>query len=444
MRLGIFDLRPLRSRTFGHLLVAGWINEAGNSLGEVALAWLVYDRTGSPLASSLLFLALRFLPALLGPMLTAYVEAMNPRVVVTICYLLEACLFAAIASVAHHFSLPLVLAMVAADGTLAILASALARTAAANELTALGLLREGNSLVNLGTMVAFAAAPIVAGAIIATHGASTALRLDAASFVLAALVIVTARGIHVVSDHAAGASGRIKAGIAVLRRQVAVRRLLVAIALTTMTVAVTVPIEVVFAKTTLDAGSRGYGLLLTSWGAGMIIGGAVFAVATDLRLLRLLGVSTLMMAIGHGGLALSPTLAIACAASIVGGIGNGIAWVAAMTEFQQRIPVRSQSAVMSVFFALSYLMPGVGFAIGGAITELTSPRVAYAVSGVGTALVVAIFAIRPIDRVRLSPVPKQPIKQDEWEAAPPTSHRPDLQETVPIRRSHDSPSVNTG
>ena len=32
------------------------------------------------------------------------------------------------------------------------------------------------------------------------------------------------------------------------------------------------PIEVAYAKTTLHAGDRGFGLLVTAWGAGAVIG----------------------------------------------------------------------------------------------------------------------------------------------------------------------------
>src|ERR1700743_400219 len=95
------DLRPLRSASFRHLASALWINEIGNAIGEVALAVLVYERTGSP-------------PALLAPLLTTYTEVLRPRIVLTVMYVLEAGLFAAIATVTHHFSLPLVLALVAA------------------------------------------------------------------------------------------------------------------------------------------------------------------------------------------------------------------------------------------------------------------------------------------------------------------------------------------
>jgi hypothetical protein len=438
------DLRPLRSASFRHLASALWINEIGNAIGEVALAVLVYDRTGSPLASATLFLVLRFLPALLAPLLTTYIEVLRPRIVLTVMYVLEAGLFAAIATVTHHFSLPLVLALVAADGLLAIVAATLTRSAITNNLVAGGLLREGNGYVNLGTMFAFAGGPVVAGAIIAARGAGTALMVDAATFAVAAVVIVSAPGIRIESDREAGTSGRIKAGVAVLRTRPAVRRLLIAITLTYGLGSIAVPIEVVFAQTTLHAGSTGYGLLLTSWGIGMIAGGAVFALGSEIALMRILGYSTSLVAIGYAGLAISPTLAIACVFSCIGGTGNGAAWVAAMTAIQERIPLNTQSAVMSVLYALNEIMPAVGFLIGGVVTAVGSPRIAYAISALGTAFAVGTFLIRPIDRVELEAVDEEPFNEDPVDAQLASPGGTNPQEIGLLRRNSDKPPIAIG
>ena len=37
------------------------------------------------------------------------------------------------------------------------------------------------------------------------------------------------------------------------------------------------PVEVVFAQHSLHAGPRGYGALLSAWGAGAVVGSAVYA-----------------------------------------------------------------------------------------------------------------------------------------------------------------------
>ena len=49
----------------------------------------------------------------------------------------------------------------------------------------------------------------------------------------------------------------------------------------------------------------------------------------------LLFFSTLAVGAGYLGLAAAPTLAVACAASVVGGAGNGVQWVAAISAVQE-------------------------------------------------------------------------------------------------------------
>ena len=96
-----------------------------------------------------------------------------------------------------------------------------------------------------------------------------------------------------------------------------------------------IPIEVIYAKETLGAGDSGYGLLLASWGVGMVLGSIVFAAVRRAPLPVLLFFSTLAVGAGYLGLAAAPTLALACAASVVGGAGNGVQWVSAISAVQE-------------------------------------------------------------------------------------------------------------
>ena len=434
----MFDLRPLRSAAFRHLAGAYWVNEFGTWIGEIALTLLLYDRTHSPLVTAGLFLTLRFLPALLAPLLTTRLEALTPRVVLSTLYVLEAVLFAAIAVITRHFSLPAILVLAALDGALAVTAKALTRGASASGLIKEGLLREGNGILNLGAMVSTACSPLIAGGLVAWKGAESALLVDAGTFLVTALIVVTARGIHVDSDREVGFGGRLRNGLDVLRNRRAVRRLMIAIAFAMTLSAVPIPIEVVFAKHTLHSGDSGYGLMLSAWGFGMVLGAAVFAALKHARLTALLAAGTLLMALGYGGMAAAPTLALACVGSAVGGIGNGAAWIAAVTAVQERIPLNTQSAVMSVLEGLNQVMPGVGFAVGGALTAATSPRVAYAVAAVGVAAVVLLAAARPNDHVRLTGVPPEdPVDSQQ-------NVDVETQESDVSRRTDSVPTLTTG
>jgi hypothetical protein len=375
--------------------------------------------------------------------LTVRVEVLPPRLVLAVLYLLEALFFAALAVLARHFSLPALLVLCALDGTLAITATALARGVSATWLLGNDQLREGNAIMNLGTMACSAAGPALAGVAVAWKGSSTALAIDAASFVLTALIIASAAGLRLEGDRAGGFSGRVRAGYGVLRDYTAVRRLLIAIAVVMMLASLPIPIEVVFAKQTLHSGDRGYGFLLGAWGVGMIFGGTAFAGASQVRLMRVLGIGTTLTVMGYAGMAISPTLAVACLFSVLGGSGNGAAWVAAVTTVQERIPLSTQGAIMAVLEGINQVMPAIGFVIGGAVTAATSPRDAYALSAVGVALIVVAIATRPIDRARLSPVVQEAdqaqdpaASADFGDPTPQTEHNSSLnaQELLPAAR----------
>lgn len=395
----MLDLRPLRSGSFRHLALGYWVNEFGNWIGEIALAVLVYDRTKSPLGTAALFLALRFAPAFFAPFLTARLETLSPRIVLSASYAMEAVLFAGIAAIARHFSLLAILALAILDGVLAISAKALTRSATTAGLKKQQLLREGNGILNLGLMSSSACAPIIAGALVAWKGPRAALVVDAGTFLLTALIIGTAAGVRVQTDVDAIFFTRVRKGVDTIRSRGAVRRLMGALALVMMFTAIPIPIEVVFAKHTLHAGDLGYGVILCAWGVGMVLGATAFALLSSIGLITLVWLGMFGIALGYGGLAASPSLAVACIASAVGGTGNGAGWIAAVTSVQERIPMESQSAVMTLLEGLNQVMPAIGFVAGGILTAVVSPRLAYAVAACGVVVVLVGAAARPIDRV---------------------------------------------
>ncbi len=119
-----------------------------------------------------------------------------------------------------------------------------------------------------------------------------------------------------------------------------------------------IPIEVVFAKDTLGAGDTGYGLLLGSWGVGMVIGSVVFAALRRAPLPVLLFFSTVAVGAGYLGTGVAQTLAIACLASAVGGAGNGVQWVAVMSAVQELTVPTMQARVIGVLESIGSATPG--------------------------------------------------------------------------------------
>ena len=85
------DLRtvPAAPRVFGRLLAAYVLNELAWSVGTLALALLVYRRTGTAIGSTGFFLCSQVVPALLSPALVAKLDRVAPRPVLPALYGLE-------------------------------------------------------------------------------------------------------------------------------------------------------------------------------------------------------------------------------------------------------------------------------------------------------------------------------------------------------------------
>jgi MFS family permease len=389
-------LGPLRLPGFNHLASAYGINELGNWIGEIALAVLVYDQTGSPLATAALFLAMQFLPGILGQAVVARFEPVGTKLMLPALYLAEAATFVALAATVDNFSLPVIIVLAALDGTLAIAARAFTRAAAAAVLVPAGLLREGNGIINVSFTAAGAIGPALAGLVVAALGTQTALLLDAASFVIVAATLALARSLPQVKADPEGWGFRLLEGMAYVGRHLILRRLMILQGLAFIFFTLVLPIEIVYAKETLDAGDAGYGALLSAWGAGMVLGSLLFVAGARIPMSALLLVSTLAIGFAYLGMAAAGTLVAACFAAALGGAGNGMQWVGIMSAVQELTESAYQARVAGMLESLAVITPGIGFLIGGVVTELMNPRASFALAGIGvlTVLLAAVVLLR--------------------------------------------------
>ena len=418
-------LAPLQLPAFRSLFVARFANEVGYWFGAVALAVLVYDETRSAIAMTALFLAMEFLPALIAPAVVARIDLVPARVTLSLVYVAEAVTFLLIAVVADSFLLAAVIALAAIDGTLALTARALTRATAAALLQPRGQLRTGNALLNVGFTAAVAAAPGIAGLVIAGSGAVVAFLVAAVAFLgIGAMLGATRTLPRALADDDEVATGlaRLRAGLRLVRARPVLRALFTAQAMAFVFFSAVIPIEVVYAKESLAAGDAGYGVLLTCWGVGMVVGSLLFAAARRLSLRALLAVSTL--AIGGAFLAMGAagTLLLACVASAVGGLGNGIQWVALMSAVQELTPRGFQARLIGLLESAAAGMTAVGFLLGGAVAAAVAPRTSFVVAGLGVVAVVVV-AGAVLRRLGWRGDPGRP-----WEAPPP---RPPVERAKP-------------
>lgn len=400
------------------MLASYTVNEFGDSFAIVALAVLVYDRTGDVAPTAALFLAGKFLPALVAPLLTARLDHHAVRKTLPLIYVAEAAVFATLAVLAEgHFFLVPVLLLALLDGALAVTARGVTRGAIAATLQPLKLLREGNALLNIGFAFAAVGGSALAGLVISQFGLDVALWIDAASFLTIALILAATRDLPQPVGEREPWLAHLRSGFDFARRHPRIRLLLGGQAIALVLFTLIIPIEVIYAKESLNTTSAGFGILLASWGAGIVAGSLVYAGVRDRSPARLILLSTAAIGVAYIGMAGAQSLLVACLLSVLGGIGNGIQWVSVMTAIQEATPTEYQARIVGLLESSLAAMPGVGYLLGGALTAVGSPRTAYAVAGIGT-LVLVLAAMVVLRHMRLGR-PRR--RQEDLPPAPATS-----------------------
>lgn len=381
----------------------------------------VYDQTRSALAVAALLVAGQVVPALLVPAVVARIEASSRRGALSTLYLFEALITSALAALIASSSLPLalVLVLVALDGVAAVAASALLRAEVAkvaredlgrehdvaadldDQTIEAGSSqdlaeRNANAALNSAFSVTFVVGPLLSGVIVAALGSPTALLIDAASFLLCGALLVRLNA-HAEESLGESVRARLQAAWRHINDTRGLRALLAVDAIAWILFETGMPIQIAYAKTTLDVGDRGFGLLLTAWGVGAVLGSVVFARSPERPLGYLLSFGTLMVGAGYLGFSIAPSLSYAAVVALVGGIGNGMELPSLFSIVQQSTPKNLHGRLMGTVESLSALCPAVGLPLGGALVVLASPRTAFLIVGVGIiASAAALFGIAPL------------------------------------------------
>jgi predicted MFS family arabinose efflux permease len=383
----------LRVAAFRRLATSYTLNELCWGFGTIALGVLVYDRTSSAVATTALFLATTFAPALLAPALTARLDRLPVRRALPALYLFEAAAFTALAVLATRFWLPAVLVLALADGAVAIVGRALTRAAVAAALAPTGALAEGNKVINVCFAIAFATGPALAGVVTAAAGAAASLGVTAGLFAAMAAVLATSRALprgHGDADRSWRA--RLAGGLRYVRDQRAVRAILGGHGLAVCFLSFAVPIEVVYVRDSLGASDSAYGLILGAWGAGTVVSSIVIARVRTARPLVLAPLAACAMGCSYAVMAAAPLVAVAAVASFLGGAGNGMYSVSVTQAIQERLPEEFQARVMGLLESVNAAGYGAGFLAGGAVTALADARIAFAAGGAGVVVAAASIA----------------------------------------------------
>ncbi|GAA4623269.1 MFS transporter [Actinoallomurus vinaceus] len=401
-----------RSGEYRALWISGLVSRAGDQLARVALALLVFDRSGSPFLTALTY-TLTTLPALVGgPLLGGLADRYPRRGLIAVCNLVRAALGVAMALPMVPFAVlcALVFAMQLLEPPERAARTALIHDVLPEEVFSLGV--AANQLTYQVTVLAgFAGGAVVVAAI----GPYPALAVNAATFLCCALIVWA--GVRRRPAAAAGASVRrpigAGEGLRVIVGSPQLRSVL-AIALLAGFLVIPEGIAVPYAAQ-IGMPARLIGLLLAAIPAGNVLGmlliGRMLRKETQVRamgpLAALAGVPFIVCALRPGSI-------LSVALWALSGVALSYQMVA-QAEFVRATPDRQRGQAVGLAGSAISAIQGIGVLLGGALADHVGAASAIAVTGVASLVVGTPLAVA-WHRVRANASSPAPAAEDGAEA----------------------------
>jgi MFS family permease len=434
-RDGAPDERPATFRDtlavapFRRLWTGQLLSILGDQVARVALTVLVFDRTASAALTALTY-ALTFLPDLVaGPLLSGLADRFPRRATMVVTDVARAALVAAMA--VPGMPLPALCVLLVAVQMLAAPFLA-ARSAILPHLLDGDRYVAGAALIGTTYQSAQVLGFALGGPLVTLLGVSPALGIDAATFVVSALVVGLGlpehraerpEGVPTTGAGVREALARIRDGARVVGRDARLRSL-IALACVSAFVVTVEGLAAPYAAH-LGAGSAAVGVLLAANPLGAAVGIVALTrlVAPDART-RLLGPLAVGSCVPLIGSVLDPPLPVVIGLWVVSGlccayqVPANAAFVAAVADAH-----RGQAFGLAVTALRA--TQGVGVLVSGVLAQATSPPLAVALSG-GVGVLAALAAGDAWRRARRTTDPADAADPDTGRAPPgPTTGTPD-------------------
>jgi MFS family permease len=373
----------LRNGRFLRLWIGQGTSFVGDAVSIVALVVLVVQITGSASAVGGALVA-RLLPTIASPLAGVLADRVDRRVVLVASDLARAVLI-----------LGLIFARDLATIYVLVFLMGLARTvfnptirAAFPSVVGGGDLTRANALIGGTFSTSIMLGPVLGGLLVAGIGVEAAFLADAVTYLISAVLLSTVPLLRPrrESEEEESFVHELRSGFGYLVGAPVPLAIVLGAFLTILTINATVPAEVFLAKETFEAGDAGYGLLVSLWGGGMVLGSAVMAVLGDkINLVLLYFLSIFVGAFALVGTGLAPIFILALGALTVEGAATGIDNVATDTILQKRVPEAYLGRVFSIRFLCYSAGEALAYPLGGLLVDAVGPRSTYLLAGIATA-----------------------------------------------------------
>jgi MFS family permease len=387
----------------GRLVLADGISVSGDWLLFTASSIVVFERTGSTAAVSLLWALVAIPTVILGPFAGAMADRHDRRIIMVVADLASAAVLAVcIPVVAGGYTIAAVYASVLSVNVLA----AFHRPASEALLPMLApdeSLGRANSALRMATRVAMIGGPAVASALSVRGGLTLVLVVDAATFVASAGVIAAIAGRHVANaatDHAGSAFRAALDGLRYARANRRVRAVVLSVGATMLVAPLVNATTVALVSNALHEPESRYGILLAAEGGGALaLALALILAGPRLPLLPMGAVALLVIGTSTIGLGLSQNLATALVANTVMGMAV-VAMQVAFVSYLQRVTADEfRGRVMSLISTVSSVGALLGLSAAGPLVYAAGVRGAFVVAGAAvclSTLPVLLLVLRPV------------------------------------------------
>ncbi len=365
------------SRSFRLLFLATFGSGVGTWLAVIALQVDVADRTHSgPWIAALLVASI--LPAIvMGLFLGPLVDRLSRKRLMIASDLARLAVFAALPFVSSAGAI-VGLALAAGVATAFFRPAVLAGVP---NLVPESRVAEANASLQLSEWVTTAAGPLVGGALVAASGPDLAYGINAATFLVSALLVlgIPARLLQSEQSLTRGHWRELAEGLRIVRVSRALLTVLVAWTIVMLANGGINVAEIFLARDSYDAGDFGFGLLWAGSGVGLVVGSLLTPDWIERR--GLAAVYPMALACYGLGIAIAaavPTVWLGAAAMALAGIGNGAAVIANITLVQRGAPDRLRGRAFTLIISVNYVVLLVAFLAAGPLTDALGARWVYA------------------------------------------------------------------
>ena len=379
------------------LAAARLVSLTGSGAAGVALAYVIYQRTGSAIWLSALYLLTFGVMGFVNPFAGALADRVDRRQLMIASEVLNGLAWTALVFV----SAPWAMLALAFLGSFAHSPFPAASGAAIPNLASQEDLAWANSLISVGRSIGATVGPALGGLLVALIGGPWTFALNAVSFFASAAVIWTASGNY--RSQGRGDEGEFAGLTAGLRHVLASPILLPILGGSTVmwfAMNVGIPADAPLAKH-FAVGSVGFGVIDAAFGVGAIAGAlAARRLTPRLEPLALL-VGAFGVVLGWGIVGVTPLFGFVLLGQAICALVDNVAMVASDNVVQRLSPDAIRGRVYAVIMTAGCAVSVVAFAGAGFLIEALGPQGVYLL-GAAVAVAGGVVMIPGLVRLRRS------------------------------------------